>query len=205
MINEVIGRKVGMTQFFRDNGSAEGVTVVEAGPCVVVQLKTEANDGYNAAQLGFGKAKKLTSAEKGHLKDLGEFRYLRESRLDDISGIKVGDSIDVSLFQPGDRVDITGITKGKGYAGVVKRHGFHGGPKTHGQSDRHRAPGSIGSTTTPGRVLKGRRMAGRMGNDKLTARNLEVIQADKEKNILIIRGSVPGGKNGLLIIGKSVK
>jgi large subunit ribosomal protein L3 len=205
MINEVIGRKVGMTQFFRDNGSAEGVTVVEAGPCVVVQLKTEATDGYNAAQLGFGKAKKLTSAEKGHLKDLGDFRYLRESRLDDISGIKVGDSIDVSLFQPGDRVDITGITKGKGYAGVVKRHGFHGGPKTHGQSDRHRAPGSIGSTTTPGRVLKGRRMAGRMGNDKFTARNLEVIQADKEKNILIIRGSVPGGKNGLLIIGKSVK
>jgi large subunit ribosomal protein L3 len=205
MIKEIIGRKVGMTQFFRDNGNAEGVTVVEAGPCVVVQLKTEATDGYNAAQLGFGKAKKLTGAEKGHLKDLGEFRYLRESRLDDASGIKVGDSIDVSLFQPGDKVNITGITKGKGYAGVVKRHGFHGGPKTHGQSDRHRAPGSIGSTTTPGRVLKGRRMAGRMGNDKLTARNLEVIQADKEKNILIIRGAVPGAKNGIVIIGKSVK
>ena len=205
MIQELIGRKLGMTQMFRDNGKAEAVTVVEAGPCVVVQLKTEATDGYNAAQLGFGKAKKLSSAEKGHLKDLGEFRYLRESRLDDPSGIKVGDSIDVGLFQAGDRVDVTGITRGKGYAGVVKRHGFHGGPKTHGQSDRHRAPGAIGSTTTPGRVLKGRRMAGRMGNDRLTARNLEVIQADKEKNLLIIRGSVPGGKNGLLIIGKSVK
>ncbi len=205
MITEIIGRKVGMTQFFRENGNAEGVTVVEAGPCVVVQLKTEATDGYNAAQLGFGKAKKLTRAEKGHLKELGDFRYLRESRLDDTSGIKVGDSIDVSLFQPGERVNVTGITKGKGYAGVVKRHGFHGGPKTHGQSDRHRAPGAIGSTTTPGRIIKGRRMAGRMGNNRFTARNLEVIQADKEKNLLIIRGAVPGAKNGIVIIGKSVK
>jgi len=205
MITEIIGRKVGMTQFFRENGNAEGVTVVEAGPCGVVQLKTEATDGYNAAQLGFGKAKKLTRAEKGHLKELGDFRYLRESRLDDTSGIKVGDSIDVSLFQPGERVNVTGITKGKGYAGVVKRHGFHGGPKTHGQSDRHRAPGAIGSTTTPGRIIKGRRMAGRMGNNRFTARNLEVIQADKEKNLLIIRGAVPGAKNGIVIIGKSVK
>jgi len=205
MIQELIGRKLGMTQVFRDNGKAEAVTVVEAGPCVVVQVKTEAKEGYNAAQLGFGQARKLKGPQKGHLKELGEFRYLRESRLDDTEGVKVGDSVDASLFQAGDRGDVIGLSKGRGFAGVVKRHGFKGGPKTHGQSDRHRAPGSIGSTTTPGRVLKGRRMAGRMGNQRVTARRLEVLKADPERNILLIRGAVPGANNGLLIIGKSGK
>lgn len=205
MINEVLGRKLGMTQIFRDDGRAEAVTVVEAGPCVIVQIKTEGKEGYNAAQLGFGKAKKLISPQKGHLKELGEFKYLREFRLDDTDGINVGDSVDVSLFQPGDLIDVTGVSKGKGFAGTVKRHGFAGGPKTHGQSDRHRAPGSIGAGSSPGRVLKGTRMAGHMGNERVTVRKLEVIKTDPERNLLLVKGAVPGGKNGLLLIGKSGK
>lgn len=205
MIQEVMGRKLGMTQIFRDNGKAEAVTVVEAGPCVVVQVKTEAKESYNAAQLGFGRAKKLKSPQRGHLKELGDFKYLREFRLDDTEGIKVGDSVDVSLFQAGDLVDVTGISKGKGFAGTVKRYGFAGGPKTHGQSDRHRAPGSIGAGTSPGRVFKGTRMSGHMGNERVTIRKLEVLKTDPERNLLLIRGAVPGAKNGLLLIGKSRK
>jgi len=203
MIQGVIGRKLGMTQVFRDNGKAEAVTVVEAGPCIVVQVKTEAKEGYNAAQLGFGKAKRLKSPQRGHLKELGEFRYLREFRLAGTEGVKVGDSVDVSLFQAGDLVDITGVSKGKGFAGVVKRYGFAGGPKTHGQSDRHRAPGSIGAGSSPGRVLKGTRMPGRMGNERVTVRKLEVCQADPTRNLLLVKGAVPGAKNGLLLIRKS--
>jgi large subunit ribosomal protein L3 len=205
MIQEIIGRKLGMTQIFRDNGKAEAVTAVEAGPCVVVQVKTEAKEGYNAAQLGFGKAKKLKSPQKGHLKELGEFKYLREFRLDDTKGVNVGDSVDVSLFQEGDLVDVTGVSKGKGFAGTVKRYGFAGGPKTHGQSDRHRAPGSIGAGASPGRVLKGTRMAGHMGNERVTIRKLEVLKTDPEHNLLLVKGAVPGAKNGLLLIGKSGK
>ena len=205
MIPGIIGRKLGMTQVFRENGREEAVTVVGAGPCTVVQVKTAAKEGYNAAQLGFGQAKRLKSAQKGHLKGLGDYRYLREFRLDDTHDIKAGDKVDVSLFAPGDLISVTGISKGKGFAGVVKRHHFAGGPKTHGQSDRHRAPGSIGSTTSPGRVLKGKRMAGRMGNDQVTVRNLEVFQADTSRNLLLVRGAVPGGKNGLLLIRKSGK
>ena len=203
MIQGVIGRKLGMTQVFRDNGKAEAVTAVEAGPCIVVQVKTEAKEGYGAAQLGFGKAKRLKSPQRGHLKELGEFRYLREFRLADTEGVKIGDSVDVSLFRAGDLVDITGVSKGKGFAGVVKRYGFAGGPKTHGQSDRHRAPGSIGAGSSPGRVLKGTRMPGRMGNERVTVRNLEVCQADPTRNLLLVRGAVPGAKNGLLLIRKS--
>lgn len=205
MMQEIIGRKLGMTQIFRDNGKAEAVTVVETGPCVVVQVKTEAKEGYNAAQLGFGKAKKLNSPQKGHLKELGEFKYLREFRLDDTEGINVGDSVDVSLFQEGDLVDVTGVSKGKGFAGTVKRYGFAGGPKTHGQSDRHRAPGSIGAGASPGRVLKGKHMAGHMGNERVTVRKLEVLKTDPEHNLLLVRGAVPGAKNGLLLIVKSGK
>ena len=205
MIQEIMGRKLGMTQIFRDNGKAEAVTVVEAGPCVVVQVKTEARESYSAAQLGFGRAKKLKSPQRGHLKELGDFKYLREFRLDDTEGIKVGDSIDVSLFQAGDLIDVTGISKGKGFAGTVKRYGFAGGPKTHGQSDRHRAPGSIGAGTSPGRVLKGTRMSGHMGNERVTVRKLEVLKTDPERNLLLVRGAVPGAKNGLLLIGKSRK
>jgi large subunit ribosomal protein L3 len=203
MITGIIGRKLGMTQIFRDDGKADAATIVDAGPCTVVQLKTEAREGYNAAQLGFGEAKRLKSPQKGHLKGLGNFRYLREFRLAATKGIKVGDKVDVSLFKPGDLVDITGVSRGKGFAGVVKRYGFAGGPKTHGQSDRHRAPGSIGAGTSPSRVFKGTRMAGRMGDQRVTARKLEVLRADADKNLLFIKGAVPGGSNGLLLIGKS--
>jgi len=205
MIKGIIGKKLGMTQLFRESGRAEAVTAVAAGPCTVVQLKTDDKDGYNAAQLGFGEAKKLKSPQKGHLKELGNFRYLKEFCLDDAKGVNVGDSIDVSMFEAGDLVDITGISRGKGFAGVVKRYNFAGGPKTHGQSDRHRAGGSIGASASPSRVWKGTRMPGRMGNDRVTVSKLEVIQSDKEKNLLLIKGAVPGGVNGILLIRKSAK
>ncbi len=201
MITGIIGRKLGMTQVFRDSGDAEAVTAVEAGPCSVVQIKTVAKEGYNAVQLGFGEAKRLKSPERGHLRGLGKFKHLREFRVNDIGDIQV--KLDVSLFKEGDLVDVTGISKGKGFSGVVKRHGFAGGPKTHGQSDRHRHPGSIGATTSPGRVLKGTRMAGHMGNRRVTVRKLEVLKADPERNLLLIRGAVPGAKSGLLLITKS--
>ena len=203
MIQRVIGRKLGMTQIFRDNGKAEAVTAIEAGPCLITQVKTAAKEGYNAVQLGFGHTKRLKSPQKGHLKELGQFKYLREFRVDEAEAIKIGEKVDVSLFKAGDLVDVTGISKGKGFAGVVKRHHFAGGPKTHGQSDRHRAPGSIGSTTTPGRVLKGKRMAGHMGSDRVTVRHLEVCETDPARNLLLIKGAVPGAINGLLLIRKS--
>ena len=205
MIQGIIGKKLGMTQIFGDNGKAEAVTAIEAGPCTVTQVKTAAKEGYNAAQLGFGEAKRLSSPERGHLKGLGQFRYLREFSVDDTEGIEVGQKVDVSLFKSGDLVDITGISKGKGFAGVVKRHGFAGGPKTHGQSDRHRAPGSIGATTSPGRVFKGLRMAGHMGNSRVTMRQLKVFEADPARNLLLVKGAVPGARNGLLLIKKSGK
>jgi large subunit ribosomal protein L3 len=203
MIQGILGRKLGMTQFFDEKGKCEAATQIEAGPCTVVQIKTDENDGYTAAQLGYGAAKKLNSAQKGQSKDLGEFKYLREFRLDTAEGVKVGDKLDVSLFKPGDKITVTGISKGRGFAGGVKRYHFHGGPKTHGQSDRNRAPGAIGSTTTPGRVYKGTRMAGHMGDDRVTLRNLVVLKADPKLNLLLVKGAVPGAKNGLLLIGKS--
>jgi large subunit ribosomal protein L3 len=203
MISSIIGKKLGMTQVFRDDGKSEPVTAVAAGPCTVIQVKTEEKEGYNAAQLGYGTAKRLISPLRGHLKDLGMFRYLREFRLKDTADISVGQTVDVSLFQPGDLVDVTGWSKGKGFAGTVKRHGFAGGPKTHGQSDRHRAPGSIGAGTSPGRVFKGMRMAGHMGNCRVTVRKLKVYQADAERNLLYLVGAVPGAKDGLLLINKS--
>jgi len=203
MLQGIIGRKLGMTQVFRDNGEAEAVTAVEAGPCTVIQVKAAAKEGYNAVQLGFGEAKRLKSPQRGHLKGLGQFRYLREFRVGDAEAAAVGDRVDVSLFKDGDLVDVTGVSKGKGFAGVVKRHHFAGGPKTHGQSDRHRHAGSIGATTSPGRVFKGMRMAGHMGDERVTVRNLEVFRADPERNLLLIRGAVPGNRNGLLLIRKS--
>jgi large subunit ribosomal protein L3 len=205
MLQGIIGKKLGMTQLFSDDGRVEAVTVIEAGPCVVTQVKTADNEGYSAAQLGFGEAKKLKSPQKGHLKELGQFKYLREFRVDDTESIEVGQKVDVSLFQPGDLVDVTGVSKGKGFAGVVKRYHFAGGPKTHGQSDRHRAPGSIGATTSPGRVFKGTRMAGHMGNGRVTVQRLEVFEADPERNLLLVKGAVPGARNGLLIISKSAR
>jgi len=205
MFPGIIGKKIGMSQIFQEDGKVEAVTAVEAGPCCVVQVKTEDSEGYNAVQLGFGEAKRVNSPERGHLKELGKYRYLREFRVDDTGEISVGDKVDVSMLEAGDLVDVTGVSKSKGFAGVVKRHHFAGGPKTHGQSDRHRAPGSIGATTSPGRVFKGTRMPGRMGGDQVTARNLEVFQADPERNLLLVKGAVPGSKNGLLLIKKSSK
>jgi large subunit ribosomal protein L3 len=204
-INSIIGKKLGMTQVFNDAGKCRPVTAIEAGPCKIVQVKEAVKDGYNAAQLGFGKAKQLTAAEKGHLQELDQYKHLREIRVDSIEGLKTGDTLDVSLFKPGDKVDVIGISKGKGFAGVVKRHHFKGGPKTHGQSDRQRAPGAIGSTTTPGHVWKGMKMAGHLGNSRVTALNLEVYSADSARNILLIDGAVPGAKNSLVIVRKSNK
>jgi len=203
MTQGIIGRKLGMTQIFRDNGKAEAVTAIEAGPCTVIQVKTVAKEGYNAVQLGFGETKRLKSPQRGHLKGLGQFRYLREFRVDNTETTQVGEQVDVSLFKAGDLVDITGVSKGKGFAGVVKRHHFAGGPKTHGQSDRHRHPGSIGATTSPGRVFKGMRMAGHMGSSRVTVGHLEVFETELARNLLLVKGAVPGARNGLLLIKKS--
>ncbi len=202
-IEGIIGKKLGMTQVYTEGGKMKAVTAIEAGPCKITQIKAAATDGYNAAQIGFGSAKKLTDPEKGHLKEIGQFRYLREFRLDTVEGLKAGDTIDVGLFKTGDVVDVIGVSKGKGFAGVVKRHHFKGGPKTHGQSDRNRAPGAIGSTTTPGHVWKGLKMGGHLGNERVTAQNVEVFSADTAKNILLIDGAVPGAKNSLVIVRKS--
>lgn len=203
MVQGIVGKKLGMTQVFLEGGKIEAITAIEAGPCMVTQVRTVATDGYSAAQFGFGESKRLKSPQKGHLKGLGIFRYLREFRLKEDDKVERGQKIDVSVFKPGDRVDITGVSKGKGFAGVVKRHHFRGGPQTHGQSDRLRHPGAIGSTTSPGRVWKGLRMAGHMGNRRVTAINLEVYQSDPARNLLLVKGAVPGSRNGLLLIKKS--
>ena len=204
----IIGKKVGMTQIFDDRGEVIPVTVIEAGPCYVAQIKTVERDGYAAIQLGFEetKSKRLTRPQRQHLEKsaLPALRYLREIRMDghDIARLDLeeGQKILVDIFEKGERVDVTGTSKGRGFAGVVKRHGFGGGPKTHGQSDRLRAPGSIGACTTPGRVFKGKRMPGRMGGERVTVQGLEVVLADPERNLLVVRGAVPGAQNGLLLI-----
>jgi len=207
MMIGILGRKIGMTQVFDETGQAIPVTVIEAGPCYVTQIKTVECDGYTAVQLGFEetKRKRLTRAQLGHLEGLPPLRHLREVRTSDIEGFDVGQKVDVGIFSAGDRVDVTGISKGKGFAGVMKRHHFAGGPATHGQSDRARAPGSVGATTTPGRVFKGTRMPGRMGNDRVTVQNLRVVQVDPERNLLLVRGAVPGATKGLLLIRQAVK
>ena len=206
MFQGIIGKKIGMTQLFQESGETVAVTAIQAGPSVVTQVKNRDRDGYDAIQVGFienkVKQSQLNSPEKGHLRGLEDVRYLREFRTDDISSVKRGDKVDVGFLKHGDLINIIGFSKGKGFAGGVKRHHFAGGPKTHGQTDRHRAPGSIGATTFPGRVLKGQRMAGHMGNRRVTARNLEVIQADPERNLLLVKGAVPGADGGLLIIEK---
>ena len=203
MLRGLIGRKIGMTQVFTEGGTVEAVTAIEAGPCTVTQIKSVDKEGYNAVQLGFGEAKRLNSPERGHLGKLGLFKHLREFRVEDTSDIELGHRIDVSLFQPGDLVDVIGVSKGKGFAGTVKRYHFAGGPKTHGQSDRHRAPGSIGAGTDPGRVLKGHKMAGHMGNRRVTVKHIKVVKADPDRNLLLVGGAVPGARNGLLEIRKS--
>ena len=201
MIEGIIGKKLGMTQLYRDNGKLEALTAIEAGPCAVTQVKVGDKYGYVAVQLGFGSAK--SNEKQKDVTGIAQYKHIREFRADSLEGVKVGDKIDVSLFKAGDLVDVIGISKGKGFAGVVKRHHFKGGPKTHGQSDRTRHPGAIGSTTFPGRVWKGMRMAGHMGNEQVTIRNLEVFQTSPERNLLLVIGAVPGARNGLVLIKKS--
>ncbi len=207
-VKVILGRKVGMTQIFNERGEAVPVTVVEAGPCYVTQVKTLDRDGYRAVQLGFEEVKpqRLSGGEKGHLalNKLPALRHLREFRLGE-NEIEDEQRVLVDVFEIGDRVDVVGVSKGRGFAGVVKRYGFRGGPKTHGQSDRQRAPGSIGACAYPGRVFKGKRMPGRMGNDRVTAQNLQVELVDPERNLLAVRGSVPGARGGLLLIKQARK
>jgi len=194
-----------MATFFGEDGLAVAVTALEVGPCFVTQIKTVENDGYQAIQLGFGDGAKLNSPEKGHLKPVQHYlKYLREFRADDdLSAVQVGQKVDVSMFAPGDLVDVIGISKGKGFAGGMKRHNFRGGPKTHGQSDRGRAPGSIGGTTYPGRVFKGTRMAGHMGSERVTVKNLKVIKVEPESSLLFVRGGVVGAVGQLVLVKKS--
>jgi large subunit ribosomal protein L3 len=203
MSQGLLGRKLGMTQVFTAGGEARGVTVVEAGPCVVVQVKTPERDGYSAIQVGFGARKRVNDPMKGHFKRLGQFRYLREFRVDDPNQYEVGQKIGAEIFEQGELIDVIGMSKGRGFAGGVKRHHFRGGPKTHGQSDRHRAPGSIGSGTTPGRVRKGLRMAGHMGDERVTVKNLRVFQSDPARGVVLLEGSVPGATNGLVQLRKT--
>ena len=205
MINGIIGYKKGMTQIFNEDRTIDQVTAIEAGPCIVTQVKRAEKEGYNAVQLGFGEAKRLNQPEKGHLKKAGNLKHLREIRVDDAASIEIGQKVDVSIFKAGDLVDVIGISKGRGFAGVVKRHHFSGGPKTHGQSDRWRTSGAIGSTTFPGRVWKGLRMAGHMGDARITVQGITVVKADAEKNLLLVRGSVPGANDGVVLIKRSVK
>ncbi len=206
MIEGLLGYKLGMTRVFREDGTVVPVTVIQAGPCWVVQVRTPERDGYSAVQLGFDTKKRLNKPMRGHLKGLGNLRHLREFKvLDGADQVTVGQKVDVTIFKPGDLVDVTGTSKGRGFAGVVKRHGFAGGPKTHGQSNRWRAPGSIGANTDPGRVIKGLRMAGHMGHQRVTVQNLEVIRVDAERNLLFVKGAVPGPRKGLLMIRHAVK
>ncbi|HEX5414675.1 MAG TPA: 50S ribosomal protein L3 [Chloroflexota bacterium] len=203
MVTGILGRKVGMTTVFTPEGLAIPVTVVEAGPCYVTQIRTPEKEGYSAVQLGFGEKRRLKKPEEGHLKNLPKLEHLREFQVGTEGAPPVGEKIDCGIFTPGELVDVVGTSKGKGFAGVVKRHHFRGGPKTHGQSDRHRAPGSIGATTTPGRVFKGMRMAGHMGNERVTVKNLRVVRAEPERNLLLLSGPVPGPRDGLLMIRKA--
>lgn len=206
MIQGLIGKKLGMSQIFDDAGLAHPVTVLEVGPCVVTQIKTDERDGYSAVQLGFGLDKRLNRPERGHRAESGFMsRTLREVKADDVSEFSVGQVITADAFAAGDLVDVIGTSKGRGFQGGVKRHGFRGGPRTHGQSDRLRAPGSIGSSATPGRVFKGMRMAGRMGNDRVTVQNLKVLRVDTERNLLLVEGSVPGANEGVVIVQRAVK
>ena len=208
MKKAILGKKIGMTQIFDEKGAAIPVTVVEAGPCTVVQVKTKDADGYEAIQLGFGevKEKKLVRPVKGHFTkaNVEPKKHLREFRLDSVEGITVGTELTVTEFAEGDRLDIQGTTKGKGFQGVIKRHGQSRGPMGHG-SMYHRRPGSMGSTSTPGRVYKGKNLPGHMGYETVTVQNLEIVKVDLDKNVLLIKGSVPGNKGAILKIRNSVK
>ncbi|MCY3603371.1 MAG: 50S ribosomal protein L3 [Chloroflexi bacterium] len=197
-VEGLLGRKLGMLQVFDDEGRLRGATALEVGPCWVTQVRTEEKDGYAAVQLGYGEKKKLNKPASGHLAASGapNLRHLAEFRV--TGEVSLGDQIGADIFEQGERVDVTATSKGRGFQGGVKRHHFRGGPKTHGQSDRHRAPGSIGAGTTPGRVFKGTRMAGHMGATRTTVRNLEVIGRNEERGVIFVAGTVPGPPGGLV-------
>ena len=209
MLKGLIGRKIGMTQIFDESGRAIPVTLLEAGPCFVSQIKNAETDGYSAVQLAFGevKPKRLSKAELGHLKtnNLPPVRVLREFRTKKLEDINPGDELKASVFAAGEYVDVIGTSKGKGFAGAMKRHGFHGGPKSHGQSDRQRSPGSSGSGTTPGRVYKGKRRPGHMGDVQVTSSHIRVAMVDPERNLIAVQGSVPGAKGGTVVIKEARK
>ena len=197
----LLGKKIGMVQVIQDDGRVAGCTVLEVGPCPITQIRTPARDGYAAVQVGFGVMPewKMKKPQRGHTGSNGPLRHLAEFPADDYEALSVGQTLTVDeVFQVGDHVDVQGVGKGKGFQGSVKRHHFHGGPRTHGQSDRHRAPGSIGAGTTPGRVLKGTRMAGRMGGKNASALNLEVVRVQSQRGLVFVNGSVPGAANGLV-------
>ena len=208
MKKAIIGKKLGMTQIFDEKGNVVPVTVIEAGPCVVAQVKTIETDGYNSIQLGYGevKAKHINKPEAGHFakSKLENKKHLREFRLDDISNFKVGDEIKADVFAKGEKVDIQGTSKGKGFQGVIKRHGQHRGPMGHG-SMYHRRPGSMGPCATPGRVFKGKKLPGHMGSVTVTIQNLDVVAVDMDKNVILVKGSVPGAKGAILKIKSAVK
>ncbi len=209
MLKGLIGRKIGMTQIFDESGRAIPVTLLEAGPCFVSQVKNAETDGYSAVQLAFGevKPKRLSKAELGHLKtnNLPPVRVLREFRTKKLEDINPGDELKASVFATGEYVDVIGTSKGKGFAGAMKRHGFHGGPKSHGQSDRQRSPGSSGSGTTPGRVYKGKRRPGHMGDVQVTSSHIRIAMVDPERNLIAVQGSVPGAKGGTVVIKEARK
>jgi len=192
-----------MTTYYHEDGTAESVTAVEVGPCVVTQVKTEARDGYEAVQLGFGSARRLNSPEAGHQDRSGRrFTHLQEFGVDDLSEFEVGQEIKADVFEVGEPIKVIGTSKGKGFSGVVRRWGFRGGPKTHGQSDRHRSPGSIGAGTSPGRVWPGQKMPGHYGVDRVTVKGLKIVATDPEKNVVLVRGPIPGANNGIVRIEK---
>ncbi|HET7087039.1 MAG TPA: 50S ribosomal protein L3 [Anaerolineae bacterium] len=224
MMKGILGRKIGMTQIFAENGERVPVTVIEAGPCTVTQVRTVKENGYSAIQIGFDPAKKaqrLSRGERGHLgllkpdekhpkrrkfpTDVPPLKSLREIRVREDEQYTEGQIIKADIFEVGERVDVIGTSKGRGFAGTVKRHGFSGGSKTHGQSDRMRAPGSIGAGTTPGKVIKGKKMAGHMGTDRVTAQHLDVILVDAERNLIGVRGSVPGANGDLVLVRETRK
>lgn len=205
----IIGEKIGMTRIFDKDGNVIPVSVIKAGPCPIIQIKNLQNDGYNALKVAFKECKenRLNKPLLGIFKKVNivPHRIMREIRIETVENYKIGDTLTVDIFKEGDFVDVSGITKAKGFQGAVKRWGFAGGPKTRGQSDRHRAVGSIGSNTFPGRVWKNKRMPGRMGGKRVTMQNLEVIKVDKPRNLLIIKGSIPGPKGAIVLIKKAVK
>lgn len=205
----ILGKKVGMTQLFDEKGNVVPVTIIEAGPCYITQVKTTESDGYNAVQLAFEEVaeRKLSKGERGHLQKAGvpTLRQVREVRSTEPPAHTLGDVIKADIFQEGDIVDVIGISKGRGFAGAVKRHGFSGGPKTHGQSDRHRATGSRGAGTTPGHTFPGTRAPGQMGNQRVTVQNLKIALVDPERNLIAIRGAVPGPRTGLVLVRDAVK